>query len=57
MPLILKNEPTVQFREIAKIFITSFDRHQTSRLQKYRLTKKGRDLLEKQTKETGVDEK
>lgn len=26
MPLILKNEPTVQFREIAKIFITSFDR-------------------------------
>jgi len=26
MPLILKNEPTVQFQEIAKIFITSFDR-------------------------------
>jgi len=26
MPVILKNEPTVQFREIAKIFITSFDR-------------------------------
>ncbi len=26
MPLILKNEPTAQFQEIAKIFITSFDR-------------------------------
>ena len=26
MPIILKNEPTVQFQEIAKIFITSFDR-------------------------------
>lgn len=26
MPLIWKNEPTVQFQEIAKIFITSFDR-------------------------------
>ena len=26
MPLILKNEPTVQFQEIAKIFITSFER-------------------------------
>ena len=26
MPLILENEPTVQFQEIAKIFIASFDR-------------------------------
>lgn len=28
-----------------------------SRLQKYRVTEKGRDLLEKQTKEAGADEK
>ena len=28
-----------------------------SRLQKYQLTEKGRDLLEKQTKEAGADEK
>lgn len=26
MPLILKNEPNVKFREVARIFITSFDR-------------------------------
>jgi predicted transcriptional regulator len=136
MPLILKNEPTVKFQEIAKIFITSFDRpsfveeaegtvekapqvieaqsgarsgaqsHQilktlqesassinevvaalqlrsktgslkrsfgdllaeqfieytipdkpNSRLQKYRLTQKGRDIIAKLAKEAGADEK
>jgi hypothetical protein len=134
MPLILKNEPSAKFKEVAKLFIASFDRPSfmddeggsidktpqvapqvtpqvtpqvmqllgvmkgaedrgtlrvalglkarknfrllylvpaieagliemtipdkpNSRLQKYRLTKKGRNLIAKAAKEAGADEK
>jgi len=126
MPLILKNEPSAKFKEVAKLFIASFDRPSfmddeggsidktpqvtpqvqkllislsdemsrielmksmglkdrmhfarefllpaiearliemtlpekpNSRLQKYRLTKKGRNLIAKVAKEAGADKK